>query len=356
MTYGEALEGVDLGAWAPYIADDLAVLYRFPVLPGVTDELRAYRPDGHEMDPLPSETFREMKRAARQYAHNSVENADPPGHRMAHFVRTHDGDMAILRHIERVLGVVFPEAVMQYSRVAADLHDCHHPRATLRSMASNRSWVWRPELEEAYDTVIVEWVSCIPMNALAKSFGVPLPGRVFMDQRVLCTTFGGGTDAGRQASVPNITPVETQDATATVLRGIFGTAIRAADVMLEPTIEEVLYYSHDILWGEVPTDPPPTSWEVYGRNRLGFLGYVSACYDGVDQAVRRMGARQLAARGHPAAFSLTQDMGWRDHFAQLRGSLEAMLRGENPALYRYIVQDLSRYGVTLTGVPSDAFL
>lgn len=306
----------NLGLWKSYI-DEREMLGWYKPPEGMRREARAYRPDGHEMNPLSGQRYLKLHEASVAYARQSVAPFDPPHHNdVEHFAVVEAHGMAALSAYVAGRRIEIPTLVRQSFALALRLHDAHHCASTLRNMAPHG--VFRPDL--GVDDVSSEWVTALAVNDFMRSEGLNLPARLFQTGVIWSSTVGGQTRRGKQLKVPTPRP-----------RTVWGAIMRASDVCPPESFRAWVRRSVALNYGEVPAELPPRSIGEFVRSGERFAQYIESCFVELDRI---------------AGLPLTTTLGWQTRLSTVKRGL-ASLKGNDLRVLQFVQSEAMRYGVHL---------
>lgn len=285
-----------LGLWTPFVNErEMLGWYKLPNT--AVAECQAYRPDGHELDPLPARTYAAVHSRTVQFARQSVAPFKPAYHNdEIHFERTEVYGLAAADAYAARNQSKLPKLVRQSFALALRTHDAHHCGSTFRVDAPRG--VYRSDLG---NRVSSEWVTALAVNEFMREQGLVLPARLFQTGIIWASTYGGGTMKGQSMGIPNPLP-----------QTVWGAIMRAADACPPRSFKTWLQESIAVNYGEVPAQPESTSMADFVARRQGFVDYIDVTFQRLDK---------IAGKG------ITQALGWRPRIQMCLKGLQRLAKG-----------------------------
>lgn len=312
--------------WGKYFGSDLSNFLNWVDMPNeLRQDLDHYRPDGSELH-TPNDGKTEGIIQMLTEAGNATRQL--PYHNIGHYQRAFWEASQAIREIEALAGTSFPEAVKQAFYVGVAGHDHEHTGSTYLQQG-----------EESSSYRSVEGRSARAVDKLLEGWGYNPLARAFAAYTIWSSTFGG--------EKIGIT-VQPQ--------GFFGLLMRAVDVI--PSNDWVTSNHHDmqIMYGEKPANPPPTTIEKLIEDRMNFFQYIESTYSNLNQSTTAHlvslfpEEKQGRLKKKLSQKSLTSRLNWNDRLeANKKAFKQATIEGTpERALFR---STLRHFGEDYRGVP-----
>lgn len=282
------------GEWLRYLSRNYTTWpYRLP--PGLKEVLDDFSPTNNvDMTPFDPEKFEQVLSCALELADQSVKNHLVLYHTGEHFREVVANGQSIIRVFTNLSGKKIPPLVEQAFIVALVLHDVHHPGSTFRSDARTSL-----PYNELGTKVTNEWVSSLAADQFAASHGFNPLARLFIAQTIWASTYGGTTPQEEALNLDRIKPTK-----------FFELAMVVADIAPADSFVREMQKGVNVVFGEHPAIPAPTTWSGWLKNRIDFLsGYVIPRMKKFDAACKTKGYQVCRIRGwHQTAESHLVDL------------------------------------------------
>lgn len=299
-----------LGLWRPYIESAHVGWYELPT--SLNAALVGYEPDGNEMEPLADAVFEHELMLSIRRAAQSVEKMPVVYHTGEHFSEVVLDGMVLLDAYEALTGVTLPKLVKQTFAFACADHDIGHPGATFRSSAL-RGNVYR----ELGLNRTVEEVSAIFGDEYAEEMGLNPAARLAKTVWIWSTTFGASAPRGQELNLGRIQPTSFLEL-----------AIGLADIAPNDKFARYFTKGVDVTFRECPANPPPTTFEAWLANRLGFCRFTIAKMEALNAA---------------AGADVTGHLGWTQNLQHIIARLEAARDRRNVIDRAYLMAQIAEF-------------
>ena len=258
----------------------------------------------------------------------STHNPNLGYHGMPHSQRVCDHGEEAEEPFQQTLGV-FPGEFMQGALYALAVHDKGHTGSTFLAEALPG----RLPIDEDVDpeTTTLEAYTAKLADQMARNRGFSLLTRLLINYIVISSAFGAAHPVyGKRLRLHLVQP-----------RAIWGAFMRAADIIPVADFTTAINDETSLLYLEIPAFPRPLSWQEYLNSRDGFLSYVTAMLNLLDESFRPW-------LPGDQTYPFSEVLGWRHNLDRSRRNLQRIKDGTAPAKIASLRARLRVLGVTIT--------